>query len=112
VPVRNHVHRYIRAIGRLTEANKASGFIGYYRCAEPNCTHYTKAELILGKKSICNRCSKEFILPLSLRNLTNRPHCKDCTRSKGKNPIVDSMKKLEDNDEMQDWIDLADEQSK
>lgn len=78
--VKVHVHRYIRCIGRITEANKDSKLVGYYKCADPNCTHYTKAELILGKKSICNRCFIEFILPTALRMLGNRPHCKKCTK--------------------------------
>ena len=81
MPAKVHVHKYVRAIGRLTKENKDSGFVGYYRCADANCSHYTKAELILGKRSICNRCGEEFILPLALRMLGNRPHCKDCTKS-------------------------------
>lgn len=117
MPAKVHIHRYIRAVGRLTETNKDSGFVNYYKCADPNCSHYTKADLILGKKSICNRCLKEFILPIALRSLTNRPHCKDCTRKKKENikeVIKQGLKftgdeREESNDEMQDWIDLADE---
>lgn len=77
-----HTHKYRRAIGRQTDKNKDSGFINYYKCAFPSCSHYLRAELILGKKSICNRCGKEFVLPMAVRNLTNVPHCKDCTKKK------------------------------
>lgn len=101
MPAKSHTHRYVRAVGRITEENKDSGFIGYYKCGDPNCSHYTKAELILGKKSICNRCGAEFILPIALRNLTNKPHCKDCTRK----PTVPTTVATS---EMDDWIDLAD----
>ena len=110
MPAKEHVHRYVRAVGRLTEDNKDSGFIGYYKCNDPECSHYTKAELILGKKSICNRCGAEFILPLALRALTNRPHCKDCTKKKTKVATVPAQvaKVLEQETEMDEWIDLAD----
>jgi hypothetical protein len=93
-----HIHRYIRAIGRLTKDNKDSGYIGYYKCAEPSCTHYMKAELILGKVSICNRCGDEFVLPLALRNLTNRPHCKRCTKKPTKTKEIPDV--------MEDYIEL------
>lgn len=106
MPAKVHTHRYVRAVGRLTEDNKDSGFIGYYKCADPACSHYNKAELILGKKSICNRCGKEFVLPLALRALTNKPHCKDCTKKKAK-PIATAT--LTPDNEMDEWIDIADE---
>lgn len=82
MPHKVHIHRYVRAVGRLTNKNKDSGFVDYYKCADPDCSHYTKADLILGKKSICNRCSLAFILPMSIRNLTNRPHCRACTKKR------------------------------
>lgn len=97
MPSINHVHKYRRSIGRITEKNKNSGFLNYYKCAHPNCTHYLRAELILGKKSICNRCGKEFLLPLAIRALTNLPHCKQCTRVKEvvPEPVNDIMDELE-----------------
>jgi len=114
MPSKSHVHRYVRAVGRLTKENKDSGFIGYYKCADPGCPHYMKTELILGKKSICNRCFKEFILPLSIRGLTNRPHCKDCTRgSKDTNPKVDISKVLKaksNQASIEEFLDLVEEE--
>lgn len=79
---KNHTHKYRRAVGRITDGNRDSKLINYYKCTLPDCSHYTRADLILGKRSICNKCDKEFILPLATRALTNIPHCKDCTRSK------------------------------
>ncbi len=78
--VKVHIHRYIRAVGRITNRNKDSGLINYYRCADAECSHYLSASLVLGKRSICNRCGKEFTLPFAIRGLTNRPHCKGCTK--------------------------------
>jgi hypothetical protein len=83
MPVKTHVHRYVRAVGKLTEQNKDSGFVNYYKCADPDCSHYQKDFLVLGKRSICNRCGAEFLLPNALRMLVNKPHCKACTRVKG-----------------------------
>lgn len=82
MPVKEHIHRYIRAVGRKTKSNSDSAMINYYRCTDPDCTHYLPVSLVLGKRSICNRCGAEFILPSAVRNLTNRPHCKKCTRAK------------------------------
>lgn len=80
MPPKIHVHTYVRAIGRRTDNNKDSGMLSYYKCADPDCSHYVRAELVLGKKSICNRCGKEFTLPISIRFLGMRPHCKRCTK--------------------------------
>ena len=76
----NHTHQFVRVIGRITKANQDSKFINFYKCRHPQCTYRIQAELILGKMSICNRCGKEFILPLAVRFLGLKPHCKDCTR--------------------------------
>lgn len=77
---KDHIHRYIAVFGRKTKKNSNSGFHGYYKCADPDCTHRQKAELIIGKRSICNRCGGEFILPIAVDALRARPHCKKCTR--------------------------------
>jgi hypothetical protein len=77
-------HRYRRSIGRLTKHNKESGFKDVFKCTLPNCTHYAKDFLILGKESICNKCGQVFILPMATRALTNVPHCKKCTKKRYK----------------------------
>lgn len=105
MPPKEHTHRYVRAVGRITRANKDSGFIGYYKCADPSCSHYQRAELILGKKSICNRCGDEFNLPLAVRALTNKPHCKKCTKGKVVFKLLDTA---DDNGDtsIEDFLDL------
>lgn len=103
--VKEHTHRYVRAVGRLTKANMKSGFVGYYKCADPVCNHLMKAELILGKKSVCNKCGNEFILSGTLRHLTNRPHCKDCTRKRtGKRG-----KFIDQTSTMDDYLNMAED---
>jgi hypothetical protein len=97
--VKNHIHRYIRAVGRITEKNKNSGMLNYYRCADPDCSHYIRDILVLGKKSLCNRCGKEFNMPIALRAMTNRPHCKDCT--KGKRTVIKKQVQVFDRDELE-----------
>ena len=94
MPGLNHVHKYRRAIGRITNKNRNSKMINYYKCALKNCTHYVLATLILGKESICNRCGNKFTLPMALSELTNSPHCRECTKRKS------SIKK-----EIEDGID-------
>lgn len=105
MPGKSHVHKYRRAIGRLTEKNKDSKFINYYKCVLNDCTHYMRAELILGKKAICNRCLKEFNLPMSVAMLTNIPHCKGCTKVKviiNKKGIEDEI--MDESEELEDVV--------
>lgn len=80
MPAKTHVHQYLRAVGMLR--NKDSGFKNYYKCADPDCSHYLRTDLVLGKRSICNRCGKEFVLPAAQRMLKLKPHCKACTKKK------------------------------
>jgi formylmethanofuran dehydrogenase subunit E len=51
-----------------------------WHCSLPDCTHFMPgnvAENIIGKKSICWNCGKEFILDeISLQN--ERPVCANC----------------------------------
>lgn len=77
---KTHVHQYRRATGRRTRENKDSKMQNYYKCILPDCTHYVRDFMILGKNCICNRCGKVFVLSNSLRLIGNIPHCKECTK--------------------------------
>src|SRR5258706_16214787 len=55
--IKHHVHTYIRK--SRSEKNR----LIVYMCNDPDCTHYVNDRfLLVGKKSICNKCSREFLL--------------------------------------------------
>jgi len=70
----NHkVHKYQRII---------LGSKGYkvMKCLLPNCPHFIRIELAIGKLCICWRCNKEFVLTQKHLRM-KKPHCEDCTKS-------------------------------
>lgn len=73
--VRKHVHKYKREDIGVNQKYLV------YRCVL-DCTHYIQARFIKGKKSICWRCGKEFIIELPHSRMT-KPHCSDCIKRKG-----------------------------
>jgi hypothetical protein len=68
MPAKNHVHKY-----ELVALGKDFQF-PVYRCGDPDCTHYIQRTLAYGKKSICWRCGKEYILTKKIRD-KRRPTC-------------------------------------
>lgn len=70
MPAKKHLHTYQRS-----KLNKE-----YYRCADPECSHYLHRKMLAGKKALC-MCMREFILDYeSLRRAT--PKCSFCSNSK------------------------------
>lgn len=64
----NHIHTYVKYKKKP----------GYYRCAAPDCTHYTDKESVRGKQSRCNLCGEVFILTAEdLQRV--RPRCVKCS---------------------------------
>src|SRR5690348_7915099 len=59
---------------------KKSGYKIYF-CTLPDCNYKVKRELVLGKRAICWRCNKEFIMNENSIRLV-RPHCDDCKGTK------------------------------
>lgn len=79
-----HTHKYVRVkIGK----NKRILF----KCAIEGCVHTCRPELLVGRKSICNRCGDEFVITKELSELA-KPHCFDCTKSNR----VDEINKIAD----------------
>jgi len=70
-------HKYKQAVFK-------SGTI-IYRCGLTNCPHFTYEPLMVGKLSICWRCSNIFII--TKRSLRSKKlHCEACTRGKYNKP--------------------------
>ena len=70
--VLKHTHRYIRW-------KKETGL---YRCAHPDCTHFTEKSFLLGKRSVCNLCGDEFVLTRE-DLLLAQPRCPNCSNRAG-----------------------------
>jgi hypothetical protein len=81
-----HVHK-------LKRLKYKSGNIIFF-CSLPDCTFKTNIALALGKRSLCWRCGKDFIMSeYSLR--LAKPHCDACHKPKleqldtGRNILMD-----------------------
>lgn len=68
------IHKYIRVkVGK----NKRTIF----RCSFEGCVHKVLyEELVIGRKSICNRCDEEYIITKATTRLA-KMHCDKCTIS-------------------------------
>lgn len=69
-----HLHRYVRSRTRKD----------IYRCVHPDCTHYNRAELIIGKRAECSKCGAEMIIEESqaIKYKTKYLTCLNCSKSK------------------------------
>jgi len=77
IDIHDGPHKYHQAIFK-------SGTI-IYRCSLTNCPHFLPEPLIVGKLSICWRCSDIFIITKrSLR--CKKFHCESCTRGRYNKP--------------------------
>lgn len=71
MPSLKHTHTYVKYKKRP----------GYWRCADPKCSHYTDHESCVGKASLCNVCGNEFVLTYAdLQNV--KPRCLNCSETK------------------------------
>lgn len=86
MPALKHIHTYERS-----KLNNRT-----YRCADPECSHYSRKELIEGKQAQCKFCGAIFILTAYDLTLKN-PRCKRCSnlkRNKLENKAVDIMDEI------------------
>ena len=74
MPVIKHTHKYVRAGGK-------TGKKGIFICKHADCSHILHKDLLIFRKSICNRCGIEFVLD-SYAITLKKPHCEKCTKSK------------------------------
>lgn len=63
-----HIHKYIRVKLGLRKR------VIEYKCNLPGCRHHLPKELVVGRKSLCNYCGKEFFMDKSSIRLA-KPHC-------------------------------------
>lgn len=50
-----------------------------YKCMKPNCPHYLRKELVVGKATECWRCGQTVIMTQPMAK-QKKPHCRNCTR--------------------------------
>lgn len=70
---KTHVHRLKRHVHKSGHA--------IFFCTLPDCTYKINVALALGKRAICWRCGKEFLLDEYALRLV-KPHCEDCHKHK------------------------------
>src|SRR5262245_17338672 len=56
-----------------------------WKCALTGCSHYLHVEFILGKISLCWKCSKPFTMTYT-KLLRNKPKCDGCQARSGQGP--------------------------
>lgn len=71
----SHVHK-------LKKHKYASGNAMFF-CTLPDCHYKVEVPLSLGKRTLCNICSKEFIINEYTLKLV-KPHCANCGKVKTK----------------------------
>jgi len=76
-------------IHQLRRHSFKSGNVIFF-CTLPDCNFKSKVAFLLGKRSICNRCGKSFIMSeYSLR--LAKPHCDACHQPKVEKIIEDGL---------------------
>jgi hypothetical protein len=79
MPAKNeHVHKYKKV--NIGGYKKPKVYV--YKCVLPDCTHYTRPQFIVGKKCVCCRCERVFIIKIEHTWRLVNLHCDDCTESK------------------------------
>lgn len=66
----SHIHKYKKILWGKSETP-------VWRCMLDNCPHYLHAGHIEGKRSICWKCGRPFIIDRTILNRV-RPKCSSC----------------------------------
>lgn len=83
------VHKYFRK--RVGDKARV-----IYACAYPGCTTYQLPEMTLGKLSVCWSCKQPFLLTDKLKLLIAKPWCEECSATRKKKLVDDSVLQLVD----------------
>ena len=76
-PLPDHVHKYMRV--RLGYKKPKEERYLVFKCMKPGCSHYIRAELVLGQWNECWRCGAAMVMNQWSAQF-KKPHCRDCTR--------------------------------
>lgn len=86
----SHVHKW----GAAPKQQRKFGE-RVYICKDPDCYAKFKAEMLIGKRSICFACGKEFILTRE-NLLTAQPKCLNCAETAAARKFREETLKLAD----------------
>jgi hypothetical protein len=73
----------IRHIHTLRKIRAKKGVATTFQCNNPDCTWKSPANLIEGKRFLCNFCNEEYLFTAAMKRM-KFPHCKACTSGKKK----------------------------
>ena len=81
--LKDHIHTYTKwqvlLPGGKREHKLCFGEKGY-KCKDPDCNHTAPYSLVLGKRSLCTRCGKPFVLDRKSMMRTE-PRCIECSNT-------------------------------
>ncbi len=67
-----HIHKYQRIkLGRKDYT--------VFKCMKPSCSHFIRAELVIGMEHQCWRCGETMVMN-QWSAMYKKPHCRACTR--------------------------------
>lgn len=71
MPVLKHIHTYVKYKERPD----------YWKCADPECTHFAHKALVIDKYTRCTQCGHEMLLTREdMRRV--KPRCMECSNTK------------------------------
>ncbi len=98
-----HIHIYERSHSKHKDWR-----CQVYRCIDPDCSHYIKAELIIGKRARCHECKQVMIIEKSqVKNFAIVGLC--CSKSKKAKSLRESTKKIESSGILDEVLKLGSE---
>lgn len=71
-PPHLHVYERIKTVNK--DKNKQ-----IYKCVHPDCTHYTQAQFIVGRRILCHKCKAPMIF--ETRPIVKKLVCVSCSKS-------------------------------
>lgn len=79
----NHIHTYVRVSAKQ------------WKCADPHCSHFTTAERVKEKASLCAVCKSREIILTRDKMRRAKPRCLECSNSREAIEFRKTRKNLE-----------------